>query len=156
MRIVLASGRLLVLRKYPWAITLPLYGAATLIMLHGAVGPEIEQLSMRALIIAGGVWLFWVASAWFPMIEIVFDREAGVLEHRIRTLFGMRSEVVGLGKIRRATIEANSPEALRRTRLVLETEDGTLPLEPAFQGGDRRALAAAVNEWLSRAGGSPP
>jgi hypothetical protein len=121
--------------------------------LYGAItGKQIDSLAEHILVAALGVGVTFAAWYWFAFLRITFDRDTGQVEHRSLRPFGSRSKFIDLAKVDGARIQAEWHENARMTRLVLVTEDGPAVLEYGFGGGDRTALEAAVNEWLTRPG----
>ena len=82
---------------------------------------------------------------------LVYEARGGSQSMRRIVLVGARR--IDLAAITRAAVEAQwSDDGARLTRLVLDTDQGRVPLEYGYGPTDRRALEDAVNEWLTRPG----
>jgi hypothetical protein len=151
MKIAENTDRRLVIVHRPWFLAgfVWLMGFAAL---YGAItGKQIDSLAEHVLVATLGVGVTFAAWYWFAFLLITFDRDTGQVEHRSLRPVGLRNKFIDLARINGASIEANwTDKGSRLTRLVLDTEDGKAALEYGFGGGDRTAVKAAINEWLTR------
>ena len=148
MRIVEQGPGRLHLRHFPWVAGGVAAGLG-LLGLYDAVADDGLEWYERALTLAvslGALWLAW----WLaPVIDVVFDREAGEVRVSERRLTGRRARRLPLGGVSGVRARARRHTTPRRTRLTLETADGPIPLEKGFGPIDRTPIAEAINAWLS-------
>ena len=120
-------------------------------LLAAVAGDEGAGIAERFLIGALGLAALWVAWRFFCFLHIIFDREAGHVDHRSIRPFGSSRKHIDLGRVEKAQVQANwDGDGSRLTRLALETVDGPIPLEYGYGPADRRRLESAVNQWLTQ------
>lgn len=119
-----------------------LFGAATS---FGAQGEYAGPLGIGALGL--GVLLFgW----WFaPVVELEFDRGAGLVRFSEIRLYRRLRREFPLTPQTRVAQQADHNDGARLTRLALRTDEGVVPLERGYGSGDRNAIEAEINGWLS-------
>ena len=150
MRITQNTDHRLVIEHRPWALAGIVWLMGLAALYGAAVGNEAEGPLVRAFVGALGLAVCFAAWRWFAFLRITFDRNIGEVEHRAIRPFGTRAKYLALDRVLGARVEAQWSDGVRMTRLALETKDGRAQLEYGYSSGERRALEAAVNEWLTR------
>lgn len=155
---IATSRNHLMLRARPWLLGLGI-GAAMLLFAAIAIA-EISAGDQEA---ANGplilLVLFAVAFAVFVrQDEVTFDRPAGTISIRRRTVFGGATSVQPLAGLRRASVEVHKDDVAGHRkatcRPVLEFHNGpNVPLTPVYSAGTGADQAVkAVNAWLRMKG----
>jgi hypothetical protein len=153
MKITANTDRRLVIEHRPWGLAAIVWLLGLVALYSGITGADMDGWAERLLVLALGVGTTFAAWYWFAFLRITFDRDRGEIEHRSIRPFGSRSKYLRLDRVKAARVEASrSDGGARLTRLALDTEDGRAQLEYGYGPADRRALEAAVNEWLTRPG----
>jgi len=154
MKITVNTDRRLVIEHRPWALAAILWLMGLVALYSGITGADMDGWAERLLVLALGIGTCFAAWYWFAALRITFDRQRGEVEHRAIRPFGSRSKYLRLDRVKGVQVEANwnSDGGSRLTRLALDTDDGRAQLEYGYGPADRRALEAAVNEWLTRPG----
>ena len=160
LKVIEKTATRLLVRHMPWLLggLLFLIGAAALIVAISEVGStdDIVEPFFIGLIGVGTLLFGW----WFaPVVELDFDREAGLLRFSEIRLYRRRDRDFPLTPQIRVGQQADYDEDARLTRLVLRTANGVVPLERGYGSGDRNAIEAEINAWLAEtppAGARPP
>jgi hypothetical protein len=149
----------LVLEQRPWVL-----GAVLIICI-------LALLALAMLLYATTAWLtlgFGLAAlllavcfvVFVQRVIVIFDRAAGALVIRKRSLMGQEERTLALPDVTRAEVETSrststSNDGSRSVsvthRTVLVTGSGPLPLTDSSSSGSSAEInAAAINRWLSR------
>jgi len=151
MTIVENTDRRLVIEHKPWLLAGFVWFMGLLALYSGITGADMDGLVERLVVLGLGVGTCVVAWYYFAFVRITFDRDRGEVEHRALRVTGPHCKYLRLDRVLGAQVEAHwDSDGARMTRLALDTEDGRAQLEYGYGPGDRRALEAAVNEWLTR------
>ena len=156
MRIATNTKDQLILDHAPWLI-----GAFLILMVVAflaigirlsAIGQWIAALAFICGAGLPGLTLYLVVAR----VQVVFDRNSGVVELRRRSYQGFETRQLPLGQIQRADLETSTfkdrdQKVSRTHRPVLVLADGTTqPLLLAYSNAsDQSELVEAVNDWLS-------
>lgn len=158
MQVIEETPDRLVIESRPWVLGgVLILGILILLALAMALWSESAWLTLGFGLAA---LLLCVCFAVFVRrLLVIFDRSAGMLVIRARSLSGQTERTLSLGDILRAEVEttrssSTSTNGSRSTsvthRPVLVTRSGPVPLTQIASSGDGAAvIVAAMNRWLS-------
>ena len=153
MRITRSDSDRLVIVDFPWFLGLILFPTAAVMLgvtvVAAAKGRSASQIAGPLI---SALLAFGVAAAFTNRSEFDFDLVAKQLTWRRRGLFTNAGGVVPFEQIRGANVEAhNDNDGDLTYRVVLRTENGTIPLTETYDGIRERSdrIRTAIVEALT-------
>jgi hypothetical protein len=150
VRVVENTDARLTVEQRPWGLAAASWLVSLGALYGGASGSGAGSAGERLLVLALGLGCGAAAWWFFPFRRYVFDRADGLLHRTEWRPLWTRGGTMPLAGIRRARQQAHWSEHARLTRLALELDDQTVPLDLGYGSIDLDPVEDAINEWLSR------
>ncbi len=150
MRVLEKSDDRLVIEEQPWFWGL-FFVVFILAFVAGAIRSALDGdfwLTAMAVLVVIGVGA--LAAHSIERVWLVFDRRAGTVELRRRSLRGFRREVFPLSELAADGVFVQRSEDTQRIALHLASRDTPVPVTNYYQSGGRvRHCAEIAARWLT-------
>lgn len=157
MQVIEETPASLVLEDKPWVLGSILI-VGILVFLALALGLRGESGWLSLGFGLGTLLLAVCFVVFVQRVIVIFDRAAGAMVIRTRSLTGQSERTLPLSDVTQAEVETSRSTSTsndgRRTtsithRTVLTTVSGPLPLTNSYSSGNSAAISAgAINRWL--------
>jgi hypothetical protein len=156
MRIAEDRPDRLTLEARPWILGSVLAAVIVIMLAVGLFNLRDDPwLAFAMLLAAGLIGICFVV--FVRRVIVIFDRGAGAVVIRTRSVLGQTERTLPLPDVRQVTVEtsvtrsrSNGRSSVSRThRPVLQTLAGPVPLTEVYSGGNgAERIAEAANRWL--------